>query len=1751
MNTATAATPGFASLAELQQKHAALVKTVGRDILANLKQIEQFVRQSIATGTVLDAPTDREAAQSLIIFWTARLKSALRDPVRDDSPDQVLEVEDTLLAEFSSAALVAAVIVPADEWLNRQSPTDQTLARRLVLRLVGLREDGSFDVLPSASGICEDLAPQDQARRVLAELVRLGVVRRTRSPSGHEEITLRSAELIKRWPRLQEWMAERKRFRQKAKEWALRRAEKAADPTKQSFMRRAEEAFQVTVHKVGAWIEAHWRALLVFFKLRGITEDFLTQGEYEEAETYRDKNAVEFRLIYQKRQLDKERAERRQVRAFAFAVAAIAFAALSSVAIWGWIEASKAREEERKAKERESEARKQEENAKMDATLKIASWQVERGDQLETDDRDSSGAFLYYAAAWSNFDASADVLPSEKRERLCSSYLRRLGIAREQLPLLSGMAYHKNSGELGGASARTPDGRLLVTVGADKDGQMTPPAVQLWRWTESQGHATWEESLLPWGQPPPDQAFADVKAYLSPNGQFAAVSGAPKNADGAVYMWEIPKDGPGRFIGGPGALKGYQGKLIDAGFSPDGGFFAAVTRLDNKGKVSLWRSNHWGEPIKLAVPEGIGALGKLAFCPTASNNRLAVAVEPVSTTANKRSVICLEWLLKAPLDEAIPRHYEGQIPLVSAPGEFVTFVTYNAAGSVLLVSPSLQKGPRAEVSLFETKEDPTTQGPTKFEPLWPPPAGPILHAAFSPSNDQLLTASADGTAVLWALYPGQKRYAYIRTLRHKAQIFKADFSPNGQYIVTASRDRRALVWHADSGQLAYPSLHHSGSVTDAGFTDDGRYVITSSRDTIHRWDVTRGASWSIPLGTMRGVRTTSADPEGRLVVTAGDRVIRSEQLESAGWARMWDAVTGDPRSPELQHPTPVRQAAISGSGGMLVSTVTSDGELRLWEASSGRQVWSEKPKERTIVYTAFGSAEGGVYLLALMRSDPLNLSCDSYLRIYLLNSKGEQTDWSRTFSYKGPFTGAIFGPKCKRVIAYTGDGAGDRGVAVVWEVQSKTETVLKGSGKKGTAHDDAITHVAFTPHGDHLVTTGRDDKAFVWDLLRDGIYQELQAQEDIGHTGDIEYASLDQAGTRVVTAGADGLAIVWQRASDEQKCRIVSKLKNGRALTHAIFSTDERYVVTADQAGTVRLWDANDGRPLATNYHPGQLLRLGCREGKGGHPCVYLLGNQSRSRSAYSMRLGLRPDFSGADPLVGPAWPVVTEWHLTLAPPPTDNDRLIAKWTAGRQLIYQGDRMELSSLAQDSIFNEWKEDSAHADLIRPWSASEEARWHEREAALYELVGQWEAALNHWNLALKGGYAGTRQPVLLAHRARVHGERGEWEEAEEDLSKALDGLSPGSDLWWESELLRARADARQRQRPSKLEEAISDYLHAVKANPHDGLTHAHLAVAYVKTGNLRRAVEEYDEAVRRDEQNPDLLLQRAVALMKLEDRHVTRAYTDYLAAGRLFKARQRYDDAEKAYYGAVGLFKHGVESSDQVKAKVHAELAELQVSRAVSGGDEKQREKYYHKASQHFLEATNLDKEVWTYWSGLARCLGSLNDWKQACDAFDQAIKRMPNDAPLARDRAEALIRRENWDEAAKAYRTIIELEPKIPVHRLRMAAIYLQPIPPNKKASPERLEEARRCLAEAVKDFPREAIIWRRLAVAQLAARKIEEYQATCAGMFEALEVSTAQVANIAAWVAALGKARPRPPNGLSSCSRKRRLPPLHRTRTI
>ena len=97
------------------------------------------------------------------------------------------------------------------------------------------------------------------------------------------------------------------------------------------------------------------------------------------------------------------------------------------------------------------------------------------------------------------------------------------------------------------------------------------------------------------------------------------------------------------------------------------------------------------------------------------------------------------------------------------------------------------------------------------------------------------------------------------------------------------------------------------------------------------------------------------------------------------------------------------------------------------------------------------------------------------------------------------------------------------------------------------------------------------------------------------------------------------------------------------------------------------------------------------------------------------------------------------------------------------------------------------------------------------------------------------------------------------------------------------------------------------------------------------------------------------------------------------------------------------------------------------------------------------------------------------------------------------------------------------------MHRLRLAAIYLQPIPPEKEVRPERLEAARLCLAEAVKDafLAKQSILWSHLAVIEVAAEKLMITRPPAIACLICSKPHLSMRRNSLAWVVALVKGTP------------------------
>ncbi len=142
----------------------------------------------------------------------------------------------------------------------------------------------------------------------------------------------------------------------------------------------------------------------------------------------------------------------------------------------------------------------------------------------------------------------------------------------------------------------------------------------------------------------------------------------------------------------------------------------------------------------------------------------------------------------------------------------------------------------------------------------------VYDMAFSPDGRLLASASEDGTVRVWDARTG----AHRRTLRgHLGRVNSVAFSSDARRIVSAGADGTVRVWSVDGGG-AVAMRGHDGVVRSAAFDRDGARVVSTGADgTVRVWDAA-GETLAVVHRHAKGASGADFSPDGRHVVSAGD-----------------------------------------------------------------------------------------------------------------------------------------------------------------------------------------------------------------------------------------------------------------------------------------------------------------------------------------------------------------------------------------------------------------------------------------------------------------------------------------------------------------------------------------------------------------------------------------------------------------------------------------------------------------------------------------------------------------------------------------------------------------------------------------------------------------------------------------------------------------------------------------------------------------
>ena len=129
------------------------------------------------------------------------------------------------------------------------------------------------------------------------------------------------------------------------------------------------------------------------------------------------------------------------------------------------------------------------------------------------------------------------------------------------------------------------------------------------------------------------------------------------------------------------------------------------------------------------------------------------------------------------------------------------------------------------------------------------------------------------------------------------------------------------------------------------------------------------------------------------------------------------------------------------------------------------------------------------------------------------------------------------------------------------------------------AHQDAVTHVMFSPDSAWILTASWDETAKLWDAASGQLIASFV------HQGIVYYAAFSPDGARILTASADKTAKLWDAASG----KLIVSISHQDEVNDAKFSPDGTRILTASRDKTAKLWDAASGKLIASFPHQGEV----------------------------------------------------------------------------------------------------------------------------------------------------------------------------------------------------------------------------------------------------------------------------------------------------------------------------------------------------------------------------------------------------------------------------------------------------------------------------------------------------------------------------------------------------------------------------------
>ncbi len=476
----------------------------------------------------------------------------------------------------------------------------------------------------------------------------------------------------------------------------------------------------------------------------------------------------------------------------------------------------------------------------------------------------------------------------------------------------------------------------------------------------------------------------------------------------------------------------------------------------------------------------------------------------------------------------------------------------------------------------------------------------VLGVAYSADNGSVFSCGRDGKARLTAGPTPDGGNAPNTSTRmrefigHTGAVTSLAITADSSLLVTGGEDKTVRVWDVKSAKPIRSFQGHMAKVSAVAIRPDGKQLASGSEDgAIRLWDLSATDEHRVITDSKDSLWAVAFSPDGQRVATAGaDKLIRvydpesgkllttleaeaaltslaflpdNNRLVAGGGDRkvkVWD-IPQKKVVQEITGPELAVLAIATSDDGQLVVVGSADATVRGYDPATGQQRWKWTSRKAACAVSirkgngqmAVGLADGTLVTVDISGSAPKEIASQ--------------------VAHVAGVAATAHSPDGTRLASVGGDGA-----IRVWTVNDNgTLTPLAkfdGTAARGSTATAPLSTVAFSPDGRFVAAAGADSVVRIWDIQTKSEVRGLR-----GHTDWVTSVAFSPNGRLIASVAAekDNSLRLFELPSLDTGS---SSGGHSLAVNAVAVSPDGQLVATASIDQTIKIWDIESGREMAT-----------------------------------------------------------------------------------------------------------------------------------------------------------------------------------------------------------------------------------------------------------------------------------------------------------------------------------------------------------------------------------------------------------------------------------------------------------------------------------------------------------------------------------------------------------------------------------------